>query len=897
MNNPKYTFYVGPRINPYKLAVIEGERWNPETGEIEVDTAKKYVSTPGLCALTSSDLFIDIIFLEDDSFINFYDKDENFIASSPLKNASKTIYHIQEGRNIAYFTISFSKYEDYLQAYIREPETAADTKIYLDFIYEICEVFPIYKNLSKSYEKESGQELFREKLEGNVTLHKKDFYNVEKHPFDTRFCFVVFKHYTRSPYFVAHFNKVDCEFDLAKYSCKVKFDDKDKASAILDKADNTYNLLKLGVGVTPIRLSQRPLLQLYIAGSNYVTSIISNTYWQTEVTEPKTDIYELNNKFRFTKMTSVGEFIFKGGSVADGAFVEGLVDQFSGNFDNTLSMVSAKSYLRCALVKIASYGDSFNNHPYQKYKTVSGLHTREVIKSYTEAIQHTVWAKDVYAMRVYITASNPIYSEDEYWFEANTLFYLDDNVSLALGAGDPITFVEKVEGAMTGVVDNIFTNDIYGRVICNVDSAVKPDGSDYTLYDIPEDDFVSDNRNYKKCLGVSASYGSFITAVANSVVPTPYGINDEGLYFSKPISLVSTGRVIPLDKSMWGAASYWYVISESQQVTDTAFLKKYTLKDVHPIARVISALLKKVAPGLIHAGTPQYSQFLYSDSNPVYGKKFSLYLTQKTNILAGDYDQAAQKAEISFNSVMNMLRDCFRCYWFIEGNMLRIEHISWFLNGRSYGQIAAPIGLHLSNTREQFNKKPSLFFQGAVAYNIKDLPQRYEFEMMDEQSEPFSGIALDVKADYLNKTERISLADFSADVDFMLTYPEKFGEDGFALLATDSNGEVPILPIFAKDDNGAEYTTYIQNGYMSWLYLLNFYMYDMPGYNLECDSTNALSVKSLAVYKEHDVEIPLENDPDLYMSVQTPLGRGQITKVEIDLNTRMTKLSLRYRLS
>ena len=34
---------------------------------------------------------------------------------------------------------------------------------------------------------------------------------------------------------------------------------------------------------------------------------------------------------------------------------------------------------------------------------------------------------------------------------------------------------------------------------------------------------------------------------------------------------------------------------------------------------------------------------------------------------------------------MTMLRDIYKCYWYIEDGKFKIEQVSWFRNGGSYG--------------------------------------------------------------------------------------------------------------------------------------------------------------------------------------------------------------------
>ena len=126
--------------------------------------------------------------------------------------------------------------------------------------------------------------------------------------------------------------------------------------------------------------------------------------------------------------------------------------------------------------------------------------------------------------------------------------------------------------------------------------------------------------------------------------------------------------------------------------------------------------------------------------------RFYVFITLKTNILKGEYDQAAQKAEISFKDLMEMLRDCFRCYWYIEDGKFKVEHISFFIRGGSYS-YSSNVQLDFTKLIDQFNKKPSTYFLSEIEYDKSDLNQRYEFGWMDDVTDLFGGMAQE-RVDY-----------------------------------------------------------------------------------------------------------------------------------------------------
>lgn len=126
------------------------------------------------------------------------------------------------------------------------------------------------------------------------------------------------------------------------------------------------------------------------------------------------------------------------------------------------------------------------------------------------------------------------------------------------------------------------------------------------------------------------------------------------------------------------------------------------------------------------------------------------------------------------------------------------------MNGGSYSSQSS-YQLDFTALTDQFNKKLSSYFQSEVEFEKSDLNQRYEFGWMDDVTDLFGGVAIDVKSQYIqkDKTEEINIGQFSSDVDFMLFNPSNFSDDGFALLC-------PIIPNLARTSE-VTYNKYISN--------------------------------------------------------------------------------------
>lgn len=383
--------------------------------------------------------------------------------------------------------------------------------------------------------------------------------------------------------------------------------------------------------------------------------------------------------------------------------------------------------------------------------------------------------------------------------------------------------------------------------------------------------------------------------------PTKYGLNDYGQYFTNQFIPSSTGlgRPLPISKNSWANASLWYVYDSFYEYFEEKLRKQYVLKDSYSIGAAIKAILKKIDPTLSHEPTAEYSQFLYGTTNPLGLARFYVFITQKTNILKGDYDQPAQKAEISLEDIMKMLRDCFRCYWYIEDGKFKVEHISFFMRGGSYS-YNSNVQLDFTKLTDQFNKKLSSYFQSEVEYDKTDLNQRYEFGWMDDVTDLFGEVTIDVKSNYIqkDKTEEINISQFSSDVDYMLFNPSNFSDDGFALLCPIKNGssyELPIIETSLIDENGDSYKAIAQNWYASWIYLQNMYMWDMPASNLESNVIGNIYARDIKKCMKHTIEFPTEEDLDELELIKTSFGNGKIDEMSINVNTRQAKINLLYR--
>ena len=835
MQTPKYKFYIGKQ---YKDLQFISQKDYDASGNLIVapsrNTYELIKVKPGQVIYLDT----DVSYKEgsDSHSIKFFNANGAVINTIGISTYNGKFITIPE--KVEYFAPVISLFD--LENY--------DIFSTQKFVYILDTCKPHYSNISKKYAKESNQEFFRESIDGKINLYGDDFEFVYSSNVEDKNIFFITKQNAVSGewdiYYKGEFNKTDCKLDNAKKKCELKTEPLDKYSGILDNYENTYNLIKLKPAIEQITMHKRPLVQLYILGSNKISCIHSGTYWEADVNEVVDDADKMIKKYYFSEQTKLLEIGLSNGVL------------YAGQNAGQNSKYESQSF-----TYIEYYGEV------TKYTNPQG----------SPIVYYRYQLKDA-------TTNEVLYEYDKKKDVGV------DNIPEVGGL-----FV-SVGSAGTITITDVFAYDIYTRLLCDV-SEYEYSGDKVTTHDLPIDDFVSDNRNYKKCIGVRNAVNIYISTKAVDE-PTRYGQNDFKKYFTNKIfpDSMGRGRLYPVNRSYWVNASIWLEYTTEYKTFETILRKPYTLKDAYPIASVIKVLLQEIAPSLKHDATEEYSKFLYGTA--VNKDPFYIFLTQKTNILKGDYDQAAQKAEIKFSELMQMLANCFKCYWFIDNGKFRVEHISYFINGGTYtgGDI---IQMDFTKLKDQYNKMPAAYFQNEVDFSKDDLASRFEFNWMDDSTELFGGVTIDVKSEYVkkDKTQEVNISSFSSDVDFMLYNPENFVEDGFALLCAEKKNnkyELPIGSMVLIDEDGDTYEATMQNIYASWPYLVRFYIYDMPAINVKCNVLEKLFVSKIKSCMNHSISFLAEEDLDVYKLIRTSIGDGRIDSIDIDLNTRMTKVKLLY---
>ena len=786
-----------------------------------------------------------------------------------------------------------------------------DNKFYITVDEVDHLVHPHYKELKKEFKKESNQIFFRESLNGTITLWADDYELIKNASLESTILFKVVK--DESIIASASFNKSDCKFDHFRKSVELVMSYNDKYTKILDAYENTYDLIKLTPAMTPLTLTKRSIVQIYIQGEKVASSYSGGTYWETEVDDPVDDEAALTNKYHFSKGPKYIEVDLEGFNYDINTAFRGVESSDCWNAVCIKVVNGVKYKIPCSIkfTKVANANESVPDESPAIYllSTGSGDGTRNVG---TEEVPEYLYRYDTYRIEVYTDkdgTGNKIY-------QSVALYGKDSGFTLTSGENlyrmnkvdqaQPLAKVPTPESFYLGQF--IVEYQIWGRLLCDTD--VTQSGT--VLYDLPYDDFITPRKNYKKCIGLQgfdseSSVVKIYQTQDTSEEPTAYGLNDFGEYFKAPYSIYGQ-YFYPLAKSSWANTSMWVMLDErfassgfGFEAWNSQFYKEYTLKNSYHIADVIKAILAKIDPSITHEKTSAYSEFLYGHTGATASELggCDIYITQKTNVLKGEYDQAAQKAEIKLKQITEMLRDCFRCYWYIDDeNRFRIEHISYFTHGLSYGSPSDQ--LDLTDEYDKFNKKKILYCQQSIKYEKEDLSARYELSWADDVTDSMGNINVDVNNNYIKKDKKseIHIDGFTSDIDYMLFLPDNFSEDGFALLMADSQKKVPIVheEIKSEIQNNRIYDIYPQNWYASFNQLIQHYMEDMPGYNVSCNNIPYLAVEDIKSCVNHTIEFPSGSvEFNAYTVITTELGSGYIESISLDIDTNLTTVDVRYK--
>lgn len=710
-------------------------------------------------------------------------------------------------------------------------------------------VRPNYKDdLTLDYELETNQRFYRAKLSGKINFVRADYDIINNAPFDSEFFLYIEKSddwgQTYNQYYKAKFMKTDCTFNDDDKLVTVQPETIDQYNDVLAGLEKEYNLIELAPQIEFLTIRKRPLIQIYVPGDSIVSCFLGGTNWEQDA-NATTDQNALIQTYHFALCNILKEIQIT--SQGSPAVISGL---YTGRMTTGASANNFEGKLYPEL--------NVNYYIYITQQRIDGLPFGAV------AVEIRKQSDDTAMFRYTKATTSPF----------DTLEF-------------DLTAVEG-SGATGTMHADMKSYNIYARYLCDVEKI-----DDLNTYPLTADDIVDNNRNYRRAIG----YAIDVAFISNnfSDTPTEWGLADTGKYFAPPYSIYGQ-TFYPIARSTWRYASLWFGFYLFDWILEKKARKAYTLRDAFTLSSCINVLLKEFAPGITHEATPEYSQFLYNTNNPISRQSFKLLISQKSNIINGEYQTPAQKAPITLQQIMTMLRDIYKCYWYIEDGKFKIEQINWFRNGGSYGYNPI-IDYDLTQLENVRNGKKLAFATSEYSFDKVDMPERYQFEWMDDVTTPFEGLPIEITSKYVTagKIEEINISNFTSDIDLMLLNPGAISSDRFALFAavTPSGGGQLELPFTRQTVDNVEY--YLQNGYLAFINIQpTYWVYDMPARNFKINNIPKYAI-GIERKKKQTLNFPAgTTDPNPMQLVKTYIGNGQVDKLSVNLCSRNIKATLKY---
>ena len=428
------------------------------------------------------------------------------------------------------------------------------------------------------------------------------------------------------------------------------------------------------------------------------------------------------------------------------------------------------------------------------------------------------------------------------------------------------------------------------KVFCRYLSSIEiVDG--VTLDPIPANDIVPELGRYSFVSPVTNA-GVIITE-ENQTEPTFYNqFSDSGFqpagfsgffngqYFRRPI-LSGNVTSFPISKVNWFYFSLWLYFDSNLDAILESAVETVTDTNAMQLHHVLSRILDKVDSNLTFSDTVSHSDFIYNASNPLRPKKLYPIITQKTNILFGNYDQAAQTAKVKLSEIFEFFKNTYYNFWFIDdSNRLRIEHERFFHKGGSY--TTDIIGIDLTTETEPKTLRTWGYKTNKYTYDRSKIPQQIRFKWMDSVSRPFEGYPIDIVPQGLKDgtIEDRNTSRFTTDIDFAISQPNNISNDGFFWLEAELVSTEYVLP-YVDVNFGVNLEYNLQNGYLANVWLIpNYHKDNLPvnGVFINENSTIATSLKRTRLQKVIYPNVSI----NFLNLIRTSLGEGVAREITVN---------------
>lgn len=767
-------------------------------------------------------------------------------------------------------------------------------------LYFMYEAHPYYSKLELARERDSqasSGRFLRDKVTTDLTFRGLDYdrlavateYDICAVAFYERF-----EEYPQQDYMAAccYFNRADSEFNQSECYVRPTLKTLDNYSWLLDKYSTEKNIVGIQAKKERVRMMIPPVLQFYLLGANTVTNICYDSCWEQEVANPDVSVNELR------KM--------------------GFMPVSYNKIETGLPSLVTLRALNIVLTDVPTFQITTPHEIVYALNIVTGEYSFETTRNYDEdptdefPYDHFRFRYKNGNVECYDYTNGRIYGSKPY-----SGVWPPNPHGFATAPRDYMEVDGKWWGAYSANIDaNV---NIYARMLAH-----KSDGAD--TYQIGEFAPLTKWYNWLP-YGVDydwyhklqwEEYIEFSETNDHTPRPTEYGLYQPDLYYTNenlPLRSYLQGvKPMPVAKSWWGVYSYWVdVVGSGAESWLNSYVSSADVNDCYTLDSVISRLLNKYGVPFQFTNTYVNSRLIYGQSNlPNYLKCRYVYLTPATNITRGKYTQAAQKAMLSLKDLLDELCGMCNAGWHIDKDGLHIEGNEWYDAGHSYSGVNYSPSFDFESVIDEFNNTNTLYGQLVSSPDTDSLWHTLSMTADDVATKHFAATEMQAKAPFCKKDENLS---------------PKFVYDLLEAIATDGVSEDSIIclgsyrsgvyivgtPEPVRIDSTTIYEVKvgsvsspvqarILNRAFSWPYLKGRHMFGLPADKSLIDfgwmqSAEYFSTLPKAYTKPHrtmKIRMPIVSSlyTENWQLVKTTLGYGVISRVDIDLITRVATMTV-----
>lgn len=728
-------------------------------------------------------------------------------------------------------------------------------------------VHPLFDNdQEKEFTLYEDQVFFRETFSKGFTIYGDQYIPIKNAAVEAEFIMQVQRLTSTNPvtwevFYEGYFTKFDVEYfdDVYNRAEGIKLIPNDVYRKVLEGWDKEINLIDLGVEKETISYKRYAILQLYIRGVNTakLVNYSKGNIWESDQDFRLSHYELLDDKFQYFGDGELGG----PGDIADEAMRS-----------NTILLFGDTTAL--------TFPDAVGTYEWTSDGDIGGT----LYRDYDKVGGGTFFIR--YITDTGLIQLKPIGGGDTYMIGTDYGFSASGNI---------ISFFNNDD--YPGEIIHMVIFDTYIRLLCDAASTAP----------IPTDALPAEpavpafgRKRYRTGLTFSdvlfsMNYDHTPTDNGYGIVISPPALQFTGDYYHPS----GATKRWPIAKNFWHDMSMWLTTITGVPLSTEDLMDEVAqtiqMPDAYSLQKVLRAVFKKLDTNILHeAETSAYSNFLYSDINPLSGvAQGTYYLTAKSNITKPNYDKGATKVLIKPKELLRSLRLMFFELMFdvLPNKTLRLEHRYFYDQGGTYA-AAGLVGLNLNTQQEPHVKKPWEFDFSKYSFDKQNIKGRIRRKWMDTVSDFFEGEPIEILSVQANKEESDDepVPIITTDLNYIDTNPETIRNEGLCMFEVVAGAVVE--PLVYNEDLG-DYVP-IQNGNLSFTTLAaNFARFYMPARQVNINGQN---VTAVAVWrqKKQNVEFDYPNDFDKQLLVRTTLGKGKIEKASHNLGSDKVTLTLKH---